>query len=123
VTRRDRRGYARREWHKLRERNEALDCYVYARAAAAVLGLDRWGERHWRGREEQLGLAAEAAAAVAAAPPPPAGAPAAAAEPAAGPPPPADPWYRDERRAAVNPCTGRPLREWPRPIDPRRLRY
>ena len=50
VTRRDRRGYARREWHKLRERNEALDCYVYARTAA-VLGLDRWGERHWRGRE------------------------------------------------------------------------
>ena len=34
-----------------------------------------------------------------------------------------DPWYRDERRAAVNPYTGRPLREWLRPIDPRPLRY
>jgi phage terminase large subunit GpA-like protein len=44
VTRRDRRGYARREWQKMRERNEALDCYVYARAAAAILGLDRWRE-------------------------------------------------------------------------------
>jgi phage terminase large subunit GpA-like protein len=44
VTRRDRRGYARREWQKTRERNEALDCYVYARAAAAILGIDRWRE-------------------------------------------------------------------------------
>jgi phage terminase large subunit GpA-like protein len=120
VTRRDRRGYARREWHKLRERNEALDCYVYARAATAVLGLDRWGERHWRGREEQLGLAAAAAAST---PSPPSGAPETAAGPAAGPPSPADPWHRDERRATVNPYTGRPLREWLRPIDPRRLRY
>ena len=44
VTRRDRRGYARTEWQKMRERNEALDCYVYARAAAAILGIDRWRE-------------------------------------------------------------------------------
>ncbi len=35
ATTRNRRGYAVREWRKLRERNEALDCYVYARAAAA----------------------------------------------------------------------------------------
>jgi len=29
-------------------RNEALDCRVYARAAAAVFGMDRFGERQWR---------------------------------------------------------------------------
>ena len=56
VTRRDRNGYAVREWQKLRERNEALDCYVYARAAAAAAGLDRFEARHWRELERSLGL-------------------------------------------------------------------
>jgi Phage terminase large subunit (GpA). len=41
----------------MRERNEALDCYVYARAAASAAGLDRFEERHWRELERQLGLA------------------------------------------------------------------
>jgi phage terminase large subunit GpA-like protein len=57
VTRRDRNGYPVREWQKMRERNEALDCYVYARAAASAAGLDRFEERHWRELERQLGLA------------------------------------------------------------------
>ena len=96
---------------------------MYARAATAVLGLDRWGERHWRGREEQLGLAAAAAPAAASIPPPAAGAPEEPVEPVPGQPPARDPWYRDERRAVVNPYTGRPLSEWLRPVDPRRLRY
>ena len=56
VTRRDRNGYAVREWQKLRERNEALDCANYARAAAAAAGLDRFEERHWRELERSLGL-------------------------------------------------------------------
>ena len=56
VTRHDRNGFAHREWQKMRERNEALDCYVYARAAAAAAGLDRFEERHWRELEKQLGL-------------------------------------------------------------------
>ncbi|XOB91990.1 phage terminase large subunit family protein [Pseudomonadota bacterium 24LQ007] len=58
ITRRDRNGFPVREWQKLRERNEALDCYVYARAAAAASGLDRFEERHWREMERQLGIAA-----------------------------------------------------------------
>ncbi len=58
ITRRDRNGFPVREWQKLRERNEALDCYVYARAAAAASGLDRFEERHWRELERQLGIAA-----------------------------------------------------------------
>ena len=56
VTRRNRKGYAIREWQKMRERNEALDCYVYARAAASLAGLDRFEERHWRELEKQLGM-------------------------------------------------------------------
>jgi phage terminase large subunit GpA-like protein len=39
-----RRVYA---WEKIRERNEALDCRVYARAAAAIVGVDRWGAEDW----------------------------------------------------------------------------
>jgi phage terminase large subunit GpA-like protein len=57
VTRRDRRGFPVREWQKLRERNEGLDIYVYARAAAAAAGLDRFEERHWRELERSLGVA------------------------------------------------------------------
>ncbi len=52
MIRKDRRGYAVRDWQKLRERSEALDCCVYARAAAALCGLDRFGERQWRARRE-----------------------------------------------------------------------
>jgi len=44
VTVRTKRGFARLEWQKLRERNEALDCRVYARAAAWIVGADRWSE-------------------------------------------------------------------------------
>ncbi|GAB4112447.1 MAG: phage terminase large subunit family protein [Tibeticola sp.] len=56
ITRRDRNGFPIREWQKVRERNEALDCYVYARAAASAAGLDRFEERHWRELERQLGM-------------------------------------------------------------------
>lgn len=38
----------RTEWEKTRERNEVLDCRVYARAAAAVYGLDRFTDKHWQ---------------------------------------------------------------------------
>ena len=49
----DRRGYNRFEWIKTRPRNEALDCRVYARAAAALVGADRWSDERWD--EERLG--------------------------------------------------------------------
>ncbi len=58
VTVRNKRGYARQEWQKLRERNEALDTRVYARAAAWIMGADRWDERMWRQLEDQAGVAA-----------------------------------------------------------------
>ena len=50
------KGYRRHEWQKMRERNEALDCRVYARAAASRIGLDRYQEKHWQAIEEPLGL-------------------------------------------------------------------
>ncbi|PWJ17594.1 phage terminase large subunit family protein [Jannaschia seohaensis] len=57
VTVRNRRGFAKLEWQKLRERNEALDCRVYARAAAWIAGVDRWPEARWADLEAQLGVA------------------------------------------------------------------
>ena len=55
VTVRTRRGFSRLEWQKLRERNEALDCRVYARAAAWIIGADRWPESTWRDLDAQFG--------------------------------------------------------------------
>ena len=54
VTVKTKRGFTRLEWQKLRERNEALDCRVYARAAAWIAGADRWSERKWRELEAQV---------------------------------------------------------------------
>jgi phage terminase large subunit GpA-like protein len=56
VSVRTKRGFARLEWQKLRERNEVLDCRVYARAAAWIAGADRWTEATWRDLEAQVGL-------------------------------------------------------------------
>lgn len=44
------------EWHKIRERNEALDCRVMARAAASIIGMDRFQQIHWEELERGVGL-------------------------------------------------------------------
>jgi len=49
-----RQGFQKLEWQKLRERNEALDCRVYARGAAWLMGIDRWDDRRWDEMEAQL---------------------------------------------------------------------
>ena len=54
VTVKTKRGFTRLEWQKLRERNEALDARVYARAAAWIAGLDRWSDARWAEAEAQL---------------------------------------------------------------------
>jgi phage terminase large subunit GpA-like protein len=54
VSVRTRRGFTKLEWQKLRERNEALDCRVYARAVAWILGADRWSDAKWRDLEMQV---------------------------------------------------------------------
>jgi len=41
LIKKNRRGFAHTEWVKERERNEALDTRIYARAAASLVGLDR----------------------------------------------------------------------------------
>jgi phage terminase large subunit GpA-like protein len=48
------KGYRRPEWQKTRDRNEALDCRVYARAAAAVYGMDRFTDSAWETLEGNL---------------------------------------------------------------------
>lgn len=70
VTVRDRRGFSKLEWRQMRERNEALDCRVYARAAAWLMGLDRWEEERFDAMAERLRVSAEASAANGAAKPP-----------------------------------------------------
>lgn len=41
------RGYRKYQWVKKFERNEPLDCRVYARGAAAIVGIDRFEEKHF----------------------------------------------------------------------------
>lgn len=47
VTKPDKHGFPKREWEKNRDRNERLDCRVYARAAAEQLGMSRWSDADW----------------------------------------------------------------------------
>ncbi|MGI8961146.1 MAG: terminase gpA endonuclease subunit [Bryobacteraceae bacterium] len=54
------KGYRKSEWQKARERNEALDTRVYARAAASQFGMDRFQEQHWTELEKQMGITAQA---------------------------------------------------------------
>jgi phage terminase large subunit GpA-like protein len=71
ITVKTRRGFTKLEWQKLRERNEALDARVYARAAAWIVGADRWPEAKWQELERQLAVAMEGEGAETAAPPQP----------------------------------------------------
>ena len=54
VTVKTRRGFQKLEWQKMRERNEALDCRVYARACAWLMGMDRWDGAKWDDLRAQL---------------------------------------------------------------------
>lgn len=50
------RGYKRYIWQKTRERNEALDCRVYARAASILCGVDRIATEQWQQMAVDVGL-------------------------------------------------------------------
>jgi phage terminase large subunit GpA-like protein len=54
-------------WEKLRDRNEALDCRIYARAAAASLRFESWTPDRWDEMERALTPEAPAAAPIASA--------------------------------------------------------
>lgn len=47
-------GKRQNKWEKRRERNEALDCRLYARAAAASLRFETWNEKRWDDLETAL---------------------------------------------------------------------
>lgn len=53
------RGFRRYQWENVYGRNEALDCRVYARAAASLAGVDRWSEQQWAAIEDELGISRE----------------------------------------------------------------
>ncbi len=49
------KGFPKQSWEKEPgRRNEALDCRIYARAAAAIYGIDRFGEKQWKRLEEPV---------------------------------------------------------------------
>jgi phage terminase large subunit GpA-like protein len=47
-------GFQKREWEKTRPRNEALDTWIYAKAASIMLGLDKCKESQWDVYEQSL---------------------------------------------------------------------
>ncbi len=51
-------GHLKHVWVKKYERNEPLDCRVYARAAAAIIGIDNWKPGRWE-REGQFAFSHE----------------------------------------------------------------
>ncbi|SHN45913.1 Phage terminase large subunit (GpA) [Chitinophaga sp. CF418] len=55
----NKKGFEEYQWQKKYKRNEPLDCRVYARAAAAVVGMDRWSNERWdreRGMEYPIAV-------------------------------------------------------------------
>lgn len=48
------RGSTKSVWEKIRDRNEALDCRILARVAAAGVGMDRFKEEHWKNLANQV---------------------------------------------------------------------
>lgn len=50
------RGHRKYEWEKTRDRNEALDCRVYGRAAAAAVGMDRYSDGQWDALAAEVGV-------------------------------------------------------------------
>jgi phage terminase large subunit GpA-like protein len=47
-------GRTATRWEKRRDRNEALDCRIYARAAASTLRMDTWSGKRWDDIEAAL---------------------------------------------------------------------
>jgi phage terminase large subunit GpA-like protein len=76
VAHKTRKGYVRLEWELIPGRaNHALDVRVYARAAAALIGLDRLRERDWEELERSLGITGQSPAAAGSTDMPPASSP------------------------------------------------
>ena len=50
-------GRPHTHWEKIRDRNEALDCRLYSRAAAVSMRMDGWPEPKWQEMERQVATA------------------------------------------------------------------
>lgn len=55
----DKQGFSKIVWAKIRERNEILDLHVYNRAVAAIIGIDRLNESGWMRLETQKKVASK----------------------------------------------------------------
>lgn len=95
VSEKTRAGFVKFVWKQLRERNEALDCRVYARAMTWLIGADRWSSDVWTKLENQTGAAPAVAIPAA-----PVTSPAAAEQLEQAAPPPAIPARKPQRMAA-----------------------
>lgn len=58
VTEKSKTGFSKYVWKQIRDRNEALDCRVYARAMTWLMGADRWTDDYWTRLEISAGTAA-----------------------------------------------------------------
>lgn len=56
IVERNKKGYNKIVWTKIRERNETLDLHVYNRAVASLCGIDKMKEEHWIKLEHEIGL-------------------------------------------------------------------
>ncbi|ANP79301.1 terminase [Vibrio crassostreae 9CS106] len=54
ISKTDNRGYVSYIWEKVRRDNHFLDCRVYARAASAMLQIDRFSDKDWINREKRI---------------------------------------------------------------------
>lgn len=52
------KGFRRYQWEKVYDRNEPLDCRVYARAMSYLAGIDRWDSARWDELAEAVKVAA-----------------------------------------------------------------
>lgn len=48
------KGYSKMDWNKVRDRNEALDTWIYGRAAAHMLRMDHYKESDWAQLEASM---------------------------------------------------------------------
>jgi phage terminase large subunit GpA-like protein len=78
------KGFRKGEWVKMRERNEGLDTRIYARAAASVVGLDRYTESAWDALEQQFAGAEPSSPSSSSTPAHPPSAPSAPPSPSSG---------------------------------------
>lgn len=54
VIKKNKQGFAKPEWTKIRDRNEALDCRILCRVAASIQGVDQLQPEDWEALREAI---------------------------------------------------------------------